>query len=143
MALCYCARGHGLDTRPRPIPADAHETEEDFSFVGVIHAADMAHYQQQDADLKQLIEHLRGESTTVPRLFLRALPTYLLRDNVLYKGSYGCNEKFLLVVPFALQGDILQACHGEPSDLRRTFALSQGFMQSTTGQTCFGQCDSM
>lgn len=98
-----------------PILTGENEMEEDFPFVGVVHTADMALYQQQDADLRPLIEQLRGESTTLPRLFLRGLASYSLRNNVLYKRSYGSQEKLLLVVPSALRSEILRACHDEPS----------------------------
>lgn len=109
-----------------PVLAEPSD-DEDFPFIGVVHTTDMGAHQLADAQLRPLIEYLRGNSATAPRAFLRGITSYCLRDNVLYKRNYHpTKEKFLLVIPSALRTEILQACHDEPTaghlGVSRTFA---------------------
>ncbi|KAM7290794.1 DDE-type integrase/transposase/recombinase [Ixodes scapularis] len=77
---------------------------------------DMARRQRDDPELRALIEHLEGRGATVPRVFSRAPPTFVLRQGVLYKENFGDNSTpWLLVIPTDLRAEIFQACHDDPT----------------------------
>ncbi|KAM7298120.1 DDE-type integrase/transposase/recombinase [Ixodes scapularis] len=57
-----------------------------------------------------------GRGGTVPRVFSRALPIFVLRQGVLYKENFGDNSTpWLLVIPTDLRAEIFQACHDDPT----------------------------
>lgn len=109
-------------------PLDSTSSEEDdFPFLCVVKASDIAEQQRSDTELLPLIKFLEGHDSQVPRVFRRTLSSFCLRGNVLYKRNFRSNkEKFLLVVPQVMRREILQACHDEPCSghlgVSRTFA---------------------
>lgn len=99
-----------------PMESAPAEDGDDLLLPGVVSTADMTEYQRSDAELLKLIKHLEGQPVRVPRVFVRGLSSYLMRNNVLYKRNFEhSKEKFLLVVPSALRPEILEACHDDPA----------------------------
>lgn len=80
------------------------EDEDDEFFLGSQDVSDMTALQRDDTELGALIEHLDGKASTVPRAFLRILPTFFIRQGVLYKENFGDNNTaWLLVIPSSLR----------------------------------------
>ncbi|KAM7294021.1 uncharacterized protein ISCGN_023568 [Ixodes scapularis] len=101
-----------------PVEAGPSCTKEDDDecFLGALDVSDMAALQRDDPELRALIEHLEGQGSAVPRGFVRTLPTFSIRQGVLYKENFSDNSTaWLLVVPSSLQEEIFQACHDDPT----------------------------
>ncbi|KAM7309909.1 DDE-type integrase/transposase/recombinase [Ixodes scapularis] len=76
----------------------------------------MAELQRDDPKLRVLIKHLEGQTSAVPRAFLRILPTFFIRQGVLYKENFvNSHTAWLLVIPSSLREEIFQGCHDDPS----------------------------
>lgn len=97
-----------------PIESPSADADECAGFLGIVDAAAISQQQQADRELNTLIEFLEGRATKVSRLFSRSLPSFCLRDGVLYRKNFSPTGKsHLLVVPEVLRREILQACHDE------------------------------
>ncbi|KAM7290480.1 DDE-type integrase/transposase/recombinase [Ixodes scapularis] len=101
-----------------PVEAGPACTKEDDDecFLGALDVSDMAALQRDDPELRALIEHLEGQGSAVPRGFVRTLPTFSIRQGVLYKENFSDNNTaWLLVIPSSLREEIFQACHDDPT----------------------------
>ena len=105
-----------LSRAPVETPSGCSDDNDDECFLGAVNTDNMARRQRDDPELRALIEHLEGRGGTVPRVFSRALPTFVLRQGVLYKENFGGNNTpWLLVIPTDLREEIFQACHDDPT----------------------------
>ena len=94
----------------------AKDDDDDDRFLGAVSANDMAALQRDDPELRALIDHLEGRGGTIPRSFSRVLPTFAIRQGVLYKKNFADgNTTWLLVIPTGLREEIFQACHDDPT----------------------------
>lgn len=95
-------------------PEDTNDDED--SFLGAINATDMALRQRRDPELRHLMEHLAGRQSVLPRDFIRVLPALSIRQGILYKKNFEPGGRpWLLVAPEDLRGEIIEACHDDPS----------------------------
>ncbi|KAM7288282.1 Transposon Ty3-I Gag-Pol polyprotein [Ixodes scapularis] len=105
-----------LSRAPVETPSGCSDDNDDECFLGAVNTDDMARRQRDDPELRALIEHLEGGRSTVPRVFSRVLPTFAIRQGVLYKENFGDNNTpWLLVIPTDLREEIFQACHDDPT----------------------------
>ncbi|KAM7294064.1 Transposon Ty3-G Gag-Pol polyprotein [Ixodes scapularis] len=105
-----------LSRAPVETPSGCSDDDDDECFLGAVNTDDMARRQRDDPELRALIEHLEGGGSTVPRVFSRVLPTFAIRQGVLYKENFGDNNSpWLLVIPTDLREEIFQACHDDPT----------------------------
>ncbi|KAM7289580.1 Retrovirus-related Pol polyprotein from transposon 17.6 [Ixodes scapularis] len=105
-----------LSRAPVETPSGSSDDDDDECFLGAVNTDDMARRQRDYPDLRALMEHLEGRVSTVPRVFSRALPTFAIRQGVLYKENFGDNNSpWLLVIPTDLREEIFQACHDDPT----------------------------
>ncbi|KAM7313608.1 Transposon Ty3-I Gag-Pol polyprotein [Ixodes scapularis] len=105
-----------LSRAPVETPSDSSDDDDDEFFLGAVNTDDMARRQRDDPELRALIEHLEGRGSAIPRVFSRALPTFAIRQGVLYKENFGNNNStWLLVIPTDLREEIFQACHDDPT----------------------------
>lgn len=82
----------------------------------MVDAVAVSRLQREDAEVVPLIDYLEGKTSCVPRLFARALPSFCLRHDVLYKKNFSpSGSSYLLVVPASLRNEVLHACHNEPT----------------------------
>ncbi|KAM7297650.1 uncharacterized protein ISCGN_022801 [Ixodes scapularis] len=66
-----------LSRAPVETPSGSSDDEDDECFLGAVNTDDMARRQRDDPELRALIEHLEGRGGAVPRVFSRALPTFV------------------------------------------------------------------
>lgn len=105
------------DTLSRaPLESESAAAEDDSAFLGTLSGADLIAKQRTDAELRLIIDHLEGGTASIPRPISRTLPSFCLREGILYKLNTGVGSRsHLLVVPQGLRDDILLACHDEPT----------------------------
>ncbi|KAM7284469.1 DDE-type integrase/transposase/recombinase [Ixodes scapularis] len=82
-----------LSRAPVETPSGSSDDDDDECFLGAVNTDDMARRQRDDPELRALIEHLEGRGDTVPRVFSRALPTFAIRQGVLYKENFGTTTR--------------------------------------------------
>lgn len=106
-----------------PIDKISIDEDDDGGFLGAIIPSDLAQDQQNDPELRPVIDYLEGCASQLPRPFARGRTSFCLRNNVLYKKNFDATETtYLLVPPKALRKEILHACHDEPSSGHLGFA---------------------
>lgn len=95
------------DCLPRaPVEAGPPCTEDDEyeCFIGALDVSDMAALPRDDTELRGLIEHLKGQESALPRVFIRTLPTFSIRQGALYKENFNDNNTaWLLVIHSSLR----------------------------------------
>ncbi|KAM7287669.1 WAS/WASL-interacting protein family member 2-like [Ixodes scapularis] len=88
-----------LSRAPVETPSGSSDDDEDECFLGPVTTDDLARRQQNDPELRILIEHLEGRGSIVPRVFARVLPIFAVRQGVLYKENFGGNNSPWLLLP--------------------------------------------
>lgn len=86
------------------VEAEPACTDDDYDecFHGAVNVSDLTALQRADSQLRALIKHVEGRGTTVPGFLLRALPTFDIRQGVLFKENFGDGKTaWLSVVPAA------------------------------------------
>lgn len=64
--------------------------------------------------MKALIERLEGEGRAVLCIFLQALPTFSIPQDLLYKENFSVNNTaWLLMISSSLGEEIFHACHDD------------------------------
>ncbi|KAM7306521.1 Transposon Tf2-6 polyprotein [Ixodes scapularis] len=105
-----------LSRAPVESPPDSTDDDDDARFLGAVTDIDMGALQRDDPELRAVIDHLEGQGSSVPRVLARDLPSFVLRQGVLFKKNFGTsNPPWLLVVPASLREEIFQACHDDPT----------------------------
>lgn len=69
-----------------------NDADEENVFLCAVNAENITEFQRYDPEPPALIEHMDGRHTTVPRFSLRALPSFVVRRDVLYKENFGDNN---------------------------------------------------
>lgn len=106
-----------------PLQPSPFDVDEEDAFLSIVTVSDISKQQRDDSELRPLIDYLENRLPEPPRMFVRTLSSYFLRDGVLYKlGFHSTATACLLVVPSALRDDILRASHDEPSSGHLGFA---------------------
>ncbi|KAM7306618.1 uncharacterized protein ISCGN_010321 [Ixodes scapularis] len=96
-------------------PASIDDDDDEY-FLGGQDVTNMAVHLRDNPEVRALIEHVKGQGSTVPRAFVRTLPTFSIRQGMLYKENFSDNNTaWLLVILSSLREEIFQACHDDPT----------------------------